>query len=281
MGVYSRMVSLAFVAALATQQPTTLWAAAEEPAAVSPTYADIVTLADSADLVIKAQLRKLVRVENERAPGLQAGWGRYYVNARTRALLTGNAPIGESLTYLVDLPLDAKGKPPKLKKEEVLIFARPVRGRPGELQLVAPRAQLLWSAPMEDAVRTVLKSLLAPEAPPSVTGVREIIHVPGALAGQGETQIFLTTSDQSAASITVRHQPGSKPAWGVSFSELVADVGNPPAPDTLEWFRLACFLPNALPHEANLSETAEARRQAAADYAMILGELGPCRRNRS
>ena len=194
------------------------------------------------------------------------------------ALLTGKAPIGESITYLVDLPLDARGKAPKLKKKDVLLFARAVRGRPGEIQLVSPNAQLLWSEPVEARLRGVLQALVAPDAPARITGVRELLYVPGTLSGQGETQIFLTTGDGSAASITVRHEPGATPAWGVSFSELVAEVGNPPQQDTLEWYRLACFLPNVPPQGVNVSEGHGERRQAEADYRMVIGELGVCRR---
>ena len=245
-----------------------------------PTFADLADLADSADLVVSVQLRDLVRVPDERATGLRPGWGRFYVRARTQALLMGPSSVGESLAYLADLPLDARGKPPSLKKKEAYLFARPVAGRAGELQLVAPDAQVLLDPAGEARLRALLQQLAAPDAPSKVTGVREAIHVPGNLAGQGETQIFLKTTDGSAASIAVRHEPGGAVRWGVSFSELVADVGNPPARETLEWYRLACFLPNSLPINANLSEGASARRQADADYRMVLGELGACPRSR-
>lgn len=244
------------------------------------TYADMVDLADSAPLVVRAKVRRLIRVENERAPGLQPGYGRFYVEAETQALLTGASEIGESLQYLVDLPLDARGRPPKLKKTVVLLFARPVPGRPGELQLVAPDAQLAWTEEREARLRTILRGLLSPDAPGRISGVRELIYVPGTLAGQGETQIFLKTEDGSPASITVSHKPGQPPAWGVSFTELVANVGAPPPRDSLEWYRLACFLPNSLPRDANISETPAARSQAVADYRMVLGDLGVCERDR-
>nr|WP_086492693.1 hypothetical protein [Novosphingobium panipatense] len=243
-----------------------------------PTFADIADLSESAGLVVKAQIRKMVRVEDERAPGLAQGMARFYMTAQTQALIAGKAPIGESFVYLVDLPLDAKGKVPKLKKQDVLLFARAVPGRPGELQLVTPTAQQLWSEQAEARVRGILQSLLSGNAPVKITGVRELMYVPGNLAGQGETQIFLNTKDGSAASITVHHEPGAAPAWGVSFSELVADIGNPPRPETVEWYRLACFLPNNPPQGTNVAEGIEERRQAAADYRMVLGELGECRR---
>ncbi|AIT80169.1 hypothetical protein [Novosphingobium pentaromativorans] len=255
-------------------------ARAQEGTAASAgvTYADIADLADSSGLVIHAQIRKLVRVADERSPGLKQGMARFYVQADTKALLTGSTPLGESVAYLVDLPLDARGKAPNLKKQEVLLFARAVKGRPGEIQLVSPEAQQLWTPEADAEVRRVLQALVSPDAPAKVTGVREILYVPGTLAGQGETQIFLSTKDGSAASITVRHEPGRPPIWGASFSELIADVGNPPRRDTLEWYRLACFLPNALPPKANVSEGFAARRQAESDYRMVLGELGVCRR---
>ncbi|MDG2002819.1 MAG: hypothetical protein P8J20_05750 [Novosphingobium sp.] len=211
---------------------------------------------------------------------MRPGWGRFYVQANTLALLSGPSLLGESLTYLVDLPLDERGKPAKLKKREVLLFARSVPDRPGELQLVSPDAQLLWLEGTEAVLRSILTELVVPDAPGRVIGVREIIHVPGTLAGEGETQIFLQTVDGSPASITVWHRPGWPPAWGASFTELVANVGEPPQRDSLEWYRLACFLPNALPRGANFSESPASRSQAAADYRQVLGDLGACRRNR-
>ena len=243
-----------------------------------PTFADIADLSESAGLVVKAQIRKMVRVEDARAPGLAQGMARFYMTAQTQALIAGKAPIGESFVYLVDLPLDGKGKAPKLKKQDVLLFARAVPGRPGELQLVTPTAQQIWSEQAEARVRGILRSLLSGNAPVKITGVRELLYVPGNLAGQGETQIFLKTKDNSAASITVHHEPGAAPAWGVSFSELVADTGNPPQPETVEWYRLACFLPRTPPAGANVSGTFAEQQQALADYRLVLSQLGPCTR---
>ena len=242
------------------------------------TYADVADLADSAGLVVQVQIAKMTRVDDARVRGLTPGHGRFYIQARTRALLTGKAPLGESVSYLVDLPLDARGKAAKLKKQDVFLFARAVPGRPGELQLVTPTAQQPWSVRGEARLRAILQELIAPDAPARITGVREMLFVPGNLAGQGETQIFLNTRDGSAASITVRHEAGAAPVWGVSFSELVADVGHPPRPDTLEWYRLACFLPNMPPSKANTTGTFAEQQQALSDYRMVVGELGVCSR---
>lgn len=249
-------------------------------AAPLPSYADIADLTDSAPLVIRAQPRKVVQVEPERARGLRAGWGRFYVEARTEAVIAGSVPVGEALRYLVDLPLDAKGKPVPFKKKSVVLFARTVPNRPGELQLVKPDAQILWDPALDGRLRGIIKEFYAPSAPHRVTGVREAIHVGGDLAGSGETQLFLSTANGEPAAITVARQPGAAPRWSVSFSEVVAGEAAPPGRDTLAWYRLACFLPPQLPAGANISSTAQDRSAAARDYRFVIEQLGPCPRNR-
>lgn len=274
-----RLVKLLFAAALLATGSPAVQAQSDPSSGVrSATFADLADLADSAPLVVHARIRKIARVEDESARASAPGTARFYVMADTRALITGKSPIGQAFAYLVDVPVDAKGRPTIRKKDEVILFARPVAGRAGELQLVQPTAQIPWSETSEARLRTILTALLAPDAPAKVTGVREMSHVPGNLAGEGETQIFLNTADSSAASITVRHRPNQAPQWGVSFSELVADVGHPPARDTLEWYRLACFLPADPPLSANVSENADDHRIAEADYRLVVASLGTCPR---
>ena len=244
-------------------------------------YSDLADLADSAPLVLRAQVKKQARLEDARAPGLRPGWARLYIEAKTEALLSGNGALGESLRYLVDVPLDSRGKPPALKKKKVLLFARSVPGRPGELQLITPNAQLLWDAPAELRLRGILSELLAPGAPSRISGLREAIYVPGTLAGEGETQLFLSTPDGAPASITVSHRPGGVVSWGVSFSEVLDSAALPPRRESLAWYRLACFLPPQLPPRANVSETAADRVQAAADYQLVMRQLGACGRTRN
>lgn len=247
--------------------------------APAPTYADLADLTDGAPLVIRAQPRKLVPIEAARALGLKPGWGRFYVEAKTEALIFGRSGLGEQLRYLVDLRLDARGKAPVLKKKSVVLFARAVPGRPGELQLVAPDAQLLWDPPLEARLRALIAELNAPAPPPRVTGVREAIFVPGNLAGESETQLFLATLAGDPAAITISRQPGQAARWGLSFSELVGDAAAP-ARDTLAWYRLACFLPPVLPDSANTSGTPDDRIAAGRDYRFVLDQLGSCPRTR-
>lgn len=253
---------------------------ASESIAPVATYADLADLADGAGLVVKAQVRKVAEVEPERARGLRAGWARLYIEARTETVLGGKTALGEALRYLVDVPRDAKGKLPKLGKRSVILFARPVPGRPGELQLVAPDAQLQWDLALEERVKALLNEFYSPTAPRAISGLREAIHVPGALAGEGETQFFLTTTGGEPAAITVTRTPGSEPRWSVSFSELVETGAPPPPRDTLAWYRLACFLPANLPAGVNLSPAPEDRQTAVRDYRFVREQLGSCLRLR-
>ena len=80
--------------------------AQEESPAMTMTYADLADLSDGAGLVLRAQVRKQAELKPERTPGLPAGMARLYVEARTTALLSGSAPVGESLRYLVDAGAD-------------------------------------------------------------------------------------------------------------------------------------------------------------------------------
>ncbi|NCP13830.1 MAG: hypothetical protein GW858_06645 [Sphingomonadales bacterium] len=260
-------------------------AQAQAPATVAstatdaPTYADLATLSDAAALVIRARIRNQAVLKPERAPGLARGFARLYIEAETVALIAGRAGVGESLAYLVDVPLDARGKVPKLKKREFVLFARSVAGRAGEVQLVAPGAHLAYTPDIEARLRPILTALYDENmAPPRITGISDALAVQGTLTGESETQIFLATENRSPVSITVLRRPGQRPQWGVSWGEIIDSAARPPAPETLRWYRLACALPAELPSNTNLARDPEARRLATADYAFVREAIGPCAR---
>lgn len=272
-----------FASALALSAAAPLAAQTAQPPATGGeaiTYADLVTLADEAPLVVRAQIRDQVALEPERAPGLAPGHARLYIEARTTALIAGNAPLGEGLRYLVDVPYDAKGKLPKLKKVDVILFARSVPNRPGELQLVEPDAQLRYTPELEQRLRPILSELVAADAPPVVTGVGDALAVQGTLVGESETQLFLDTENDGPVSITIVRRPNQEPRWGVSWTEIVDQSARAPQRDTLAWYRLACTLPPELPTESNLTRDPESRALAARDYAYLIEQLGPCARTR-
>ena len=251
------------------------------PAAVAindATYADLATFSDAADLVIRAQIRRQTVLKADRAPGLAPGFARLYIEANTLALIAGKATVGGTLAYLVDVPLDAKGKVPKLKKREFVLFADSVPGRAGEVRLVAPGAQLPYTPELEARLRPILTELYSADAPPRVTGISDALAVAGTLTGESETQVFLATENGSPVSLTILRRPGQRPQWGVSWGEIIDSAARPPAPDSLRWYRLACALPAQLPSGANLARDPAERRLAAGDYAFVLAQLGPCAR---
>jgi len=244
------------------------------------TYADLVDLAQISPVVVRAVIHRQIRLKPQESPGLAPGFVRLYIEADTTALLVG-PDLGESLRFLTDVPLDAAGKVPKLAKMQVLLFGNIVPGKPGDLQLTASDTMFRWSAAFEDRVRAILTALIAPDAPPRITGLREAVHVPGNLLGEGETQLFFATDSGKPVSISVLRRPGEPTRWGVSFGEIVDQSAEPPKPETLAWYRLACFLRPGIPERAAISDTAADKRIAAEDYALVRRELGPCLRTRA
>lgn len=252
--------------------------AAELVAPPVATYADVASLLEKSAVVARVEVRKQATLPVETQQGVAPGKARLYVQARTESLLVGRAAVGESLAFLSDVPLTAKGKPPKLKKQRFIVFAVPVPGRAGELQLVGANAMLPADPALEQQVRTIATALLSPDAPPQITGVRDVMSVRGNLAGESETQLFLDTAGGAPVSLTVIRRPGMQPDWGVSWTEIVDQSAAPPRPETLEWYRLACSLPARLPAKAFLQSESAARFQAEVDYEFVLQQLGPCAR---
>ncbi|MEL6487369.1 MAG: hypothetical protein AAFQ13_09520 [Pseudomonadota bacterium] len=249
-----------------------------EGLAARATYVDLVTLSERTELVVRAQIRRQTQLKPERAPGLAPGFARLYIEADTQALIAGRSALGESLVYLVDVPLDSKGKAPKLKKREMLLFANEAgRDAQGATRLQVS-AQFAYSPAFEARIRPILTQLVANDPPPVITGISDALAVPGTLAGESETQIFLKTQGGSPVSLTVLRRPGQRAVWGVSWGEIIDSAARPPEPETLRWYRLACALPQRLPSSANLARDPASRRLAANDYAFVLGELGPCAR---
>jgi hypothetical protein len=243
------------------------------------TYVDLVELAQASDLVLRAEVDRQRVVPPERAPGLSAGKVRLYIEAVTQALLAGSGPIGATQTFLLDLPLDARGRRPNIREQVFLLFARRVAGNPGQIQLVGPQAIQPVDPVLEQRVRLVLTQLVQANRPPVISGVREVMSVPGNLVGESETQLFLDTLDGAPVAITVLRRPGMAPTWGVSWTEIVDSAARPPAPETLSWYALACFLPPELPAAAFIQRDPDSRSRARADYALVQQQLGACRRS--
>lgn len=254
----------------------------EMSAAALPPYADVADLVVDSPLVIDGVIRSAVRIKGAEAAGVAADKARFYVEADVLALVRGTTAIPPRAGWLVDVPLDSRGRAPKLKKQRVLAFARGVPGEtaPGQaaqIQLVAPDAQRDWSPALDALTRRIAQEANAPEAPPVITGVANAFHVPGSLPGEGETQIFLTTRTGRPASLSILRRPGEQQRWSVALSEII-DVGaTAPARDTLLWYRLACALPATLPERSTAALEPSEAAIAREDYAFVMAQLGPCR----
>ena len=162
------------------------------------------------------------------------------------------------------------------KKVRVLVFARPVAGRPTQLQLVAKDAQRRWSPAAEALTRRIAQETVQPNQPPEITGIANAFHVAGSLPGEGETQIFLTTRDNRPVSLDILRRPGEQPRWSVALSDVTDAAAQAPERDTLLWYRLACFLPPDLPESSvNASDPSDVAK-AREDYRFVLQSLGPC-----
>jgi hypothetical protein len=250
------------------------------PAAISYQYADLADLALAAPLVVSAEIKSTTTLKRERAVGVPEGFVRLYVEADVAALIRGADGVPARIVYLLDVPTDSRGRPPKLRKQRVLVLARPVAGRPGEVQLVAPDAQLPWSAETEARLRAILTEAIRADSPPEITGIGNAFHVPGTLPGEGETQIFLTTADDRPVSLNILRRPNQEARWAVALSEIVDEAAEPPARDTLLWYRLACTLPATLPASALENAAPEQIAMIERDYQVVMEGLGPCARDR-
>lgn len=243
-------------------------------------YADIADLADGASMVAVVRIRNIIALSPEQAADTPPGFRRLYLEADVLSLIRGEAGVSPTVSYLYDAPLDARGKVPKLKKAQLLLFARP-GSRPGQVQLTARDAQLPATDATVAQVRTVLSAMLAADAPPRITGLGDAFHVAGTVAGESETQIFLRTETGDPVSLSILRRPGEAPRWAVALGEIVDEAARPPEPGTLLWYRLACALPPVLPSRAVRTLTVAEAEAAKTDYRFVMESLGPCQRTRT
>ncbi len=249
-----------------------------ESGVVLPPYATIADQVVGAPAILDARIRSATRIKGPEAANVAAGRMRFYVEADVLALIRADSALPTRVGYVVDVPLDARGRAPKLNKRRVLLFARPVAGQATMLQLTTLDAQRDWNAELDALVRRIAREVVAPDAPPAITGLGNAFHVPGSLPGEGETQIFVQTATGAPISLSILRRPGEQRRWAVALGEIVDDAAAAPARDTLLWYRLACGLPSALPATSLADEDPANVAAAREDYRFVLDQLGPCRR---
>ncbi len=249
-------------------------AALDRPGAADPlAFADLADLALAAPIALEGTVTGASRTRDPVAP---AGQVSAYVELDIGAVIRAPAPLGARQGYLWQ-GTDRQRR--ALSGARVLVFARPLPGRPGLLQLVAPDAQLAWTPERSATVRALLADAAKPDAPPAITGVTRAFTVPGQVAGERQTQIFLATEAGAPVSLSVLRAPGRPPSWRLALGDVVGAAAAAPRPDTLVWYRLACGLPPELPAAA-LPDDPVLAAAARADYRFVRDALGPCGRTR-
>jgi hypothetical protein len=272
-------ISLAF-GGMASAQKAVILPSSLAVQADAAAYADVADLVVISPLIVDATIRNLQMIAPEQAVGVPAGLQRMLVEADITALIRGQGGITPRVRFLLDVPKDAKGKIPKLKKQRLFLLGSTVAGRPGEIRLSRPNALISWSAENDTLVRSVTQEAVQIDAPPKITGVISAFYSAGTVLGEGETQVFLKTAKEQPLSLSVLSRPGQAKSWAVSTAEVIDESATAPAKFTLLWYRLACDLPRTL--SSDLVEAAESDNaaRAQADYKFVLDSLGPCGRKR-
>lgn len=251
---------------------------ADPAAPTSPyTYADVADHAVAAATIVDARIRSVRQVESARAPGLAPGSARFYVAGDVQAVLFGRDPVARRIAWLVDLPMGADGRTPRVARQRVLLFARPVSAA-NQLVLVGPQAMVPWDPQVEAHARSIASELARGTPPARITGVSQAFHAAGTVPGEGETQIFLSTASGDPISLSVLRRPGQQRSWAAAFGEIVDEAAGPPRPGTIGHYRLACGLPASLPTAALADASASDAATARDDYAFVRAQVGPCQR---
>jgi hypothetical protein len=248
--------------------------------AINGSYADVADLVTISPLILDAQVRKVTKVPAEQAVGVPANVQRVVIDADVLALLRGDGGFAGQARFLLDLPKDAKGNIPKLKKQRFFLLGSKVPGQIGTIKLARPNALITWSAANDALVRAITKEAVMIDAPQPISAITGAFHSAGTVIGEGETQIFVETRSSQIYSLSVFSRPGAPKRWAVSTGEVIDESATAPERRTLLWYRLACGLPRML--DAGLVETVEGDSvaRAQADYRFILDSLGSCDRTR-
>ncbi len=239
--------------------------------AAAASFADLTALSLAAPIVIRATIYKTERLKPRDAPGVAPGSARLLISAATTTAIVAPGDVPPRIGYLLDVPLDARGKPPQLLRTDVLLFLRADPAVAGQFVLTDAHGQINWTPDADAAIREVLTSARSGTVP-VVAGITSAFRVPGAVPGEAESQFFLSTADGKPVSLVVLTRPGQARRLSIALGDVIDDAAAGVQPGTLLWYRLACFLPRALPRALN------AGAEVADDYRFVLTSLGACGR---
>jgi hypothetical protein len=248
--------------------------------AETASYSDIADLVVISPLIIDVTVRKAIKVAPEQAIGVPVSLQRMLIEADVMALIRGEGGVADRVRFVLDVPKDAKGKVPKLKKQRLFLFGSPVAGRTGDVRLSRPNALANFSPANDALIRRITQEAVQIDAPQRIISVASAFHSAGTVLGEGETQIFLKTEKDQPVSLTVLSRPNQQKQWAVSTAEVIDFSAKAPERFTLLWYRLACGLPRSLPADRIEATRDQDVAPAQADYKFVIDALGPCGRKR-
>lgn len=232
-------------------------------------YADVAELALASPVIVRAGITRADRVRGPAAEGVAAGRMRLLVTAAVSNVLIAPGAMAGTLQWLWDAPIDARGRPPSAKGLDVIAFVA-APGNGGATRLASRRGQQPYDLALVDRVRAIASEARSGIIP-VVRGVANGFRADGTIPGESESQFFLTTADGKPATLVVQNRPGEVRRVLVAQGDIIDDSARRVAPESLLWYRLACFLPRTLPAAAGGSDPALSR-----DWRDAMASLGPC-----
>lgn len=241
------------------------------PAIATPSHADLADLTIAAPVIVRATINDSERIADRDSPNLAPGRARLLVTAATDAAIIAPGAVPARLMWLWDAPLDARGKAPKPKGQTVLAWlATPAPD--GKTRLVAGSGQMPWDAATETRVRGIATEARSGTVP-AIDGVANGFRTEGTVAGESESQFFLTAAGRNALTMVVVRKPGEVLRVAVARGDVIDESASAVRPETLLRYRLACHLPRQLPASAGGDDSA-----LAADWQAALASIGSCGR---
>ncbi len=194
---------------------------------------------------------------------------RLLVTAAVSNVLVAPGAMGGTLQWLWDAPVDARGRPPAAKGLDVIAFVE-APGPGGATRLATRRGQQPYELALADRVRAIVSEARTGDVP-VIRSVSNGFRADGTVPGESESQFFLTTADGKPATLVVQNRPGEMRRVLVAQGDIIDESARRVAPETLLWYRLACFLPRTLPAAAGAADPALAK-----DWRDAMASLGPC-----
>lgn len=237
----------------------------------STNYVALVDLSLAAPVIVRATINRSRRISATDSPGLPAGQFRLLVTARVQTALVAPGTVPQSLSWLQDVPADARGRAPDLAGQTILAWLQ-APSPTGQTTLIAGNASQNWTESLEAQVRTVATEIQAGNVP-IITGVSNGFRVPGTIPGEAESQFFLTTRDNRPLTMVVLDRPGQQRQIQIASTDIIDESATSVVPNTLLWYRLACALPARLPASAGGADPLLANAWSSA-----VNSLGACQR---